>query len=117
MASTIVSWCASDQNILLQAPSAAVVWVPLSTSVSVRKPLISMILIFDHERARRWRISGSRSRPSRARLGQDLVELLLEPAVPGRRRRAALEPERRHGDLPSVVHAADDVVLRGSGRW
>ena len=36
MASSIVSWCASDQNILLQAPSAAVVCVPLRTSVSVR---------------------------------------------------------------------------------
>ncbi len=111
MASSIVSWCASDQNILLHAPSAAVVWVPLSTSLSVRKPLISMILIFDHERARRWRVERVTVAPPGARLGQDAVELLLEPAVPGRRRRPALEPERRHGDLPSVVHAADDVVL------
>ena len=63
MASSIVSWCASDQNILLQAPRAAVVWVPLRASVRVRKPLISMILIFDHDRASRWRISGSRFGP------------------------------------------------------
>ena len=36
MASSMVSWWDSDQNILLQAPSAAVWWVPLSASVSVR---------------------------------------------------------------------------------
>ncbi len=49
--------------------------------------------------------------PAAPRLAQDLVELLLEAPVAGGRRRAALEPERRHGNLPPVVHATDDVVL------
>ena len=70
--------------------------------------------MFDHERARRWRVSGSLSRPRRARLAQNLVELLLETSVAGGRRRAALEAERRHGDLPPVVHPADDVGLRAA---
>ena len=87
------------------------VCVPLRTSVSVRKPLICMILIFDHDRASRWRIRGSLSRPLRRASAEDLVELLLEATVPGGRRGAALEAERRHGDLPAVVHATDDVVL------
>ncbi len=42
---------------------------------------------------------------------EDLVELLLETAIAGGRRRAPLEPEGRHGHFPSIVHAPDDVVL------
>ena len=53
MANNRVAWCASDQNILLHAPSLAVVWVPLSASVRVLNPLICMILMFDHDVARR----------------------------------------------------------------
>jgi hypothetical protein len=49
-----------------------------------------------------------------ARLVQDFVEFLLKTPVSGGRRCAALETERRHGDLPPVVHAADDVVLRAT---
>ena len=36
MASFIVSWWYSDQNILLAAPRAAMWWVPFSASVSER---------------------------------------------------------------------------------
>ena len=36
MASSMVSWWCSDQNILLQAPRAAMWWVPLRASVSER---------------------------------------------------------------------------------
>ena len=41
--------------------------------------------------------------------------LLLEAAVAGGGRHAPLERQRRVGDLPAVVHAADDVVLRAAG--
>ena len=36
MASSIVCWWNSDQNILLAAPRAAMWWVPLRASVSDR---------------------------------------------------------------------------------
>ena len=78
----MVAWCDSDQNILLQAPSLAVVCVPLSASVRVRQPLICMILMFDHDRARRWRTSGSRSAPGRLGGLEDLVELLWKRRCP-----------------------------------
>ncbi len=44
-----------------------------------------------------------------------LAELLLEAPVAGGRRLPALEAERRVGDLPAVVDAADDVVLGAAG--
>ena len=43
---------------------------------------------------------------------EDLVELLQEAAVAGRRGGAAFEPECRHGDLPAVVDPSDDVLPR-----
>ena len=49
----------------------------------------------------------------RGLLDQQLV-LLLETAVTGRRRLAALERQRRVGDLPTVVDASDHVVLRAA---
>ena len=45
----------------------------------------------------------------------DDLELLLEPAVAGGGRRAALEAEGGHGHLPAVVDAADHVLLRAAG--
>ena len=44
----------------------------------------------------------------------DLLQLLLEAPVAGRGRAPPLEPERRVGHLPAVVHAADDVLLRAA---
>jgi hypothetical protein len=58
------------------------------------------------------RVAGEPVRSCRgARLLDDLLPLLQEPPVAGRRRGAALEAERRHGDLPAVVDPADDVVF------
>ena len=44
----------------------------------------------------------------------DVVELSQEPAVAGRGRRAALEPERGHRHLPAVVLAAHHVGPRAA---
>ena len=66
-------------------------------------------------RARRWRISGSSIAPLALAHVDDDVELLLEAAVAGGGRRAALEAERGHGHVPAVVDAADDVLLRAAG--
>ena len=95
---------------------AEVLLARAASAVSVRRPLIRMIWIFgSRHRARRWRIVGSSMRAVVAGLVDDDVELLLEAAVAGGGRRAPLEAERGLGDLPAVVHAADDVVLRAAG--
>jgi hypothetical protein len=53
--------------------------------------------------------------PLASAIGHHQLVLLLEPAVAGGGAHATLERERGVGDLPAVVHAADDVVLRATG--
>src|SRR5262249_45516631 len=44
----------------------------------------------------------------------DLIQLVLEGELLTQSRDAALEPERGHGDSPTTVHGADDVVGGGA---
>ncbi len=53
-------------------------------------------------------------RAVRLRLGHHLAILLFEAAVSGGRTHSSLKSERGVGDLPTVVHATDDVVLRAT---
>ena len=59
-------------------------------------------------------MSGSRSRPRWRAASRISSNSFWKRRCPVVAEVPALEPERRHGDLPPVVDAADDVVLRAA---
>src|ERR1019366_3832484 len=46
---------------------------------------------------------------------EDLGQLVLEAQLLTERRRAPLEGQRAHRDLPAAVHLTDDMFARGAG--
>ena len=75
--------------------------------VSIRRPLYFMIWTPMYACARRWRIESSLAHRSRCATSMSSLELALEAELLGEERGAALEAERRHRDLPAVVHLAE----------
>ena len=89
---------------------------PVSAAVSVRRPLIRMIWTSIQACISRWRTMASSIVPFALRDARRWCRARVSKRRwLGRGRRAALEAERGHGDLPPVVHAADDVLLRAAG--
>ena len=118
MASSMTFWWYSLQNILLvsaERRDAGVLLGLHAPTVRLRRPLMRMICTLECAQARRWRMSGSSIAPLALAVVDDDVELLLEAAVAGGGRRAPLEAEGGHGDVPPVVDPTDDVLLRAAG--
>ena len=106
MASSMVSRWVSDQNILLVAPSALTPGSPPPprTPVRVRRPLIRMIWILDHWRARRWRTVGSVDGP----VGPVDVAMISSSSFSKRRWPVVADVPRSN---PSVVIATFQPLL------
>ena len=86
---------------------------PRARRVSVRALCSRKISTSIHERATRWRTSGSSRRPRRrARLPEEIDRHLVQHLLPPHEGGAALVGERRAGHAPPAVLGADAVFHR-----